>query len=254
MFETVHKVFEIVYTAMSSFIYQHKAQFLLINTTRQRGNSSSQYKAKKEDEMSSNELNLSDILLQDIEKPIPLCIVKEKGYSFNSFVRGYHAYIDSWDTKVGDENLDLVLEEDNEHDDFAITIKFEDRIVGHVPKNLIKIMNRFTKIPSCSLRCKVTGKRVNRGAGYGLEIPVVYELIGSEKAVDWGGNIKKILDVVNRKVKKIYKMILENILDNVRFTSRFFRGNLHLAQEKSVHFSTVRFMTCPLYRDFSMRI
>ena len=86
---------------MSSFIYQHKPQFLLIDTTRQRGNSSSEYKAKKEDEMSSNELNLSDILLQDIERPIPLCIVKQKGYSFNSFVRGYHAYIDSWDLKVG---------------------------------------------------------------------------------------------------------------------------------------------------------
>ena len=52
----------------------------------------------------------------------------------------------------------------------------------------------------------------------------------------------------------MYKMILENILHNVRFTPRFFRGNLHLVQEKSVHFSTVRFMTCPLYRDFSMRI
>ena len=186
MFETVHKVFEIVYTAMSSFIYQHKAQFLLINTTRQRGNSSSQYKAKKEDQMSSNKLNLSDILLQDIEKPIPLCIVKAKRYFFNSFVRGYHAYIDSWDPKVGHENLELMPEEDNEHDDFAVAIKFEDRIVGHVPKNLSKIMNRFTKIASCSLRCKVTGKRVNRGAGYGLEIPVVYELIGLEKAVDWG--------------------------------------------------------------------
>ena len=136
--------------------------------------------------MSSNELNLPDILLQDIERPIPLCIVKEKRYSFNLFVRGYHAYIDSWDPKVGDENLELVPDKDNEHDDFAVAIKFEDRIVGHVPKNLSNIMNRFTKIPSCSLRCKVTGKRVNRGAGYGLEIPVVYELIGPEKAVDWG--------------------------------------------------------------------
>ena len=156
--------------------------------------------------MSSDKLSLSDILLQDIERLIPLCIVKEKRYSFNSFLRGYHAYIDSWHPKVGDENLKLVPEDDNEHDDFAAAIKFEDRIVGHVPKNLSKIMNGFTKIPSCSLRCKVTGKRVNRGAGYGLEIPVVHELIEPEKAVDWGEkNIKKILDVVNRKVKKCIK-------------------------------------------------
>ena len=40
----------------------------------------------------------------------------------------------------------------------------------------------------------------------------------------------------------MYKMILENILHNVRFTPRFFRGNLHLVQEKSVRFSTVRFI------------
>ena len=50
----------------------------------------------------------------------------------------------------------------------------------------------------------------------------------------------------------MYKMVLENILHNVRFTPRFFRENLHLVQEKSVRFSTVPFMTCPLY--FSMRI
>ena len=179
-------MFEIVYTAISSFIYQHKAQFVLINRRRQRGNSLSQYKAKKQDEILSNELNLSDILLQDIERPIPLCIVKEKRYSFNSFVRGYHAYIDSWDRKVGDENLELVPEEDNEHNDFAVAIKFEDRIAGHVPKSPSKIMNRFTNIPSCSLRYKVTGKRVNRGAGYGFEIPVMYEMIGPKKVVDWG--------------------------------------------------------------------
>ena len=52
----------------------------------------------------------------------------------------------------------------------------------------------------------------------------------------------------------MYKIILENILHNVGFTPRFFRGNLHLVQEKSVRFSTVGFMTCLLYRDFSMRI
>ena len=28
------------------------------------------------------------------------------------------------------------------------------------------------KIPNCTIGCKVTGKRVNRGAGYDLEIPV----------------------------------------------------------------------------------
>ena len=60
--------------------------------------------------------------------------------------------------------------------------------------------------------------------------------------IEGGENIKKTLDVVNRKVKKMYKMILQNILHNVRFTPIFFRGNLHLVQEKSVRFTTVRFI------------
>ena len=41
------------------------------------------------------------------------------------------------------------------------------------------------KIPNCANRCIVRGKSVNRGAGYGLEIPVQYRFIGAEKAVEW---------------------------------------------------------------------
>ena len=76
----------------------------------------------------------------------------------------------------------------------------------------------------------------------------------------------------------MYKMILENILHNVRFTPRFFRGNLHLVQEKcplqycplydlsalqrffsenltvnhSVPSDRVRFMSCPFQTDFTV--
>ena len=47
------------------------------------------------------------------------------------------------------------------------------------------------KIPNCTIGCKVTGKRVNRGAGYGLEIPVQYRFIGAEIAVEWAEKNKK---------------------------------------------------------------
>ena len=33
--------------------------------------------------------------------------------------------------------------------------------------------------------CIVTGKRLNRGAGLGLEIPVMYQAKGHEKALQW---------------------------------------------------------------------
>ena len=73
-----------------------------------------------------------------------------------------------------------------------LAILLEEQIVGHVPKNLSKIFHQFMKIPNYTIRCKVTGKRVNRGAGYGLEIPVQYRFVGAKKAVEWAEkNIKK---------------------------------------------------------------
>ena len=83
-----------------------------------------------------------------------------------------------------DENFGLKSENENQHDKFLVAIVLGERVVGHVPKNLRKIFHQFMKIPNCTIGCKVTGKRVNRGAGYGLEIPVQYRFIGAEIAVE----------------------------------------------------------------------
>ena len=40
-------------------------------------------------------------------------------------------------------------------------------------------------LPGSFLETKVTGKRINRGGGYGLEVPCKYRISGQEKAVDW---------------------------------------------------------------------
>ena len=62
------------------------------------------------------------------------------------------------------------------------------------------------KIPLCTIGCKVTGKHVNRGTGYGLEIPLQYRFIGAEKAVKWAEkNIKKVSENINKKVNKCVK-------------------------------------------------
>ena len=37
------------------------------------------------------------------------------------------------------------------------------------------------KVPNCTIVCKVTGKRVNCGAVYDLEISVQYRFIGLKK-------------------------------------------------------------------------
>ena len=43
----------------------------------------------------------------------------------------------------------------------------------------------FIAKESSFLETKVTGKRINRGGGYGLEVPCKYRILGQEKAVDW---------------------------------------------------------------------
>ena len=143
---------------------------------------------------------------KNIDPEIEFILIKQKQYDLDSFVRGYHTYMDIWKPKVGDENFCLKSENENQHVKFAVAIVLEERIVGHVPKNLSKIFHQFMKIPNRTIACKVTGKRVNRGAGYGLEIPVQYRFIGAEKAVKWAEtNIKKVFENINKKVNKCVK-------------------------------------------------
>ena len=80
--------------------------------------------------------------------------------------------MDIWTPKVGDENFCLKSENENQHDKFVVANVLEERIFGHVSKNLSKIFHQFMKIPNCSIGRKVTGKPVNSGGGYGLEITV----------------------------------------------------------------------------------
>ena len=89
--------------------------------------------------------------------------------------------MDIWTPKVSDEIFCLKSENKNQHDKFAVAIVLEEQIVGHVPKNLNKIFHEFMKIPNYTIGFKVTGKHVNHGAGYGLEIPVQYRFIVPKK-------------------------------------------------------------------------
>ena len=81
------------------------------------------------------------------------------------------------------------MEKKNEEDEFAIGVYRNDfqkeTLVGHMPHNISKFVYKFLKLPNSKLSCKVKGKRLNRGAGYGLEIPVIYTFNGHEKAIEW---------------------------------------------------------------------
>ena len=100
-----------------------------------------------------------------------------------SFVRGYHAYQDIWDPFVG-QMLLLKRQPDNSEDSHAVAVLNEDVIVGHMPYNLAPIVERFLRREVNKGFAEVTGNRVNRGAGYGLEIPCVYHLYGPKAYCD----------------------------------------------------------------------
>jgi len=59
---------------------------------------------------------------------------------------------------------------------------------------LNKAFSNFLSLPGSTILCAVTGKKLNHGAGLGLEIPVTYQAKGHVKALKWVEQVtKKIL-------------------------------------------------------------
>ena len=56
------------------------------------------------------------------------------------------------------------------------------------------------------MKCKVTEKRINRGGGYVLVIPVQYNFFGPKKVVDGAGKgLKKVIGSVEKIIKNCTK-------------------------------------------------
>ena len=80
-------------------------------------------------------------------------------YEYNSFARGYHAYMNIWNPLVG-ETLKCKQEPSNEVDKNAVAIIRSDSweketIVGHVPQNISKTCSMFLKVPNIQLKSKL---------------------------------------------------------------------------------------------------
>ena len=59
-------------------------------------------------------------------------------------------------------------------------MKKNGQIVGHVPKGFSSAVFYFLNRPCNKGVVKITGAKVNRGGGYGLEVPCVYRFSGPE--------------------------------------------------------------------------
>ena len=91
----------------------------------------------------------------------------------------------------GKRKLILKREPENIKDKYAVAVLKDDLVVGHVPYNLTRHFSLFLKREVNKSFAEVKGEKINRGAGYGLEIPCVYCLFGPKIYVD---KMKEVVD------------------------------------------------------------
>ena len=103
---------------------------------------------------------------------------------YYSWMRGHHAYKDIFEPVIG-TTLTLQREPENAKDPHAVAI-VEDTgcIVGHIPLALSRIVSSFLKRANHKATAEICGKRINRGSGLGLELPVIYKIYGKRKYLD----------------------------------------------------------------------
>ena len=77
----------------------------------------------------------------------------------------------------------MTWKQDKQLNFIQITDKFE--VVGHVPQLMALWLTKFLKRPTKRAKVIVKGKRVNRGGGFGLEVPCEYQFGGDSFSCGW---------------------------------------------------------------------
>ena len=127
------------------------------------------------------ELMIGKNLIKD-EHSIPIIITSDM--IVKSFVKGYHAYKDLQKPFINEE-LTTAMELDNVVDKYAVCVKKNNVIVGHLP---LGKDGRFGKMIFYFLRadryaeCKViiNGKAGNLGDGEGMQVPCLLKISGTK--------------------------------------------------------------------------
>ena len=79
----------------------------------------------------------------------------EEELSGVSCIRGYHVYKDIWDAAIG-EVLVCEREPRNVEDRYAIAVKKDETVIGHLPRNLSRVCSHFIRRRG-TIDCSVTG-------------------------------------------------------------------------------------------------
>ena len=106
-----------------------------------------------------------------------------------------------WIHLIGDESLICRKEKGIKYDPHAVAITRNKAVVESVPQNICDHFWKFLCLPKTSIRALVLGKRINRGAGYGLKISVCLIFQDHVKGIAW----------VKKKIKDAEKMVQSRI-------------------------------------------
>ena len=154
------------------------------------------------------EENILQLIISSENLPIIIDPDLER-WHFNSYSRGYHAYMNIWIPLIRDESQICRKEKRNGCDPHAVAITKNNFVVGRVPQNICDHFWKSLSLPKTSIRARVLGERVNRGAGYGLEIHFCFTFQGHVKGIAWVK--KKIVDaekMVQFRIEKCMKKCL----------------------------------------------
>ena len=118
---------------------------------------------------------LVKILAENIDIKLPITLEEFSSHTINTFSRGYHEYMSVWMPQTGVDSLLCRIEHSNEYDECVVAIVAIDHfkreeVARHVSLFLSKTLNKFLRLPGSHTSCKVTGTRISRGIGVGLEI------------------------------------------------------------------------------------
>ena len=78
-------------------------------------------------------------------------------------------------------------------------------MVGHLPRSFCRYFNQYLLIRGSTVLCEVTGKRVNRRAGYGLKVNCRYTINGNKLTGIWLNELtlEKMTFVKDAVVRKL---------------------------------------------------
>ena len=108
-------------------------------------------------------------------------------------------YKDNWEIEIW-EALGLQHEPKNQHDKNSIAVIRDGHVVGHIPRALAStkqgtgIVQHFLTKTDSKAEVEVVGKAVNRGGGYGMEVPCVYRFSGQKRYIKL---LKNLFDIEN---------------------------------------------------------